>query len=108
MLSEAYNKHLQSLISTLRSDEETFETSDPIGLTAYDFHAQVKAGGHDLVKEDFQQRLAAIREAREKFRWTVIDRAGGELVERQQGVFRTNVSGREARFDTSELTFNSA
>ncbi|KAJ9095489.1 hypothetical protein QFC20_006632 [Naganishia adeliensis] len=90
VLSEAYNKHLQSLINTLRSDEETFETNDPVGLTAYDFHAQVRAGGHDLVKEDFQQRLAAIREAREKFRWTVIDRAGGELVERQQGVFRTN------------------
>lgn len=106
MLSEAYNKHLQSLINTLRSDEETFETNDPVGLTAYDFHAQVRAGGHDLVKEDFQQRLAAIREAREKFRWTVIDRTGGELVERQQGLFRTNVSGREARFAKTGLTLN--
>lgn len=92
MLSEAYNKHLQSLIATLRSDEETFESSDPVALTAYDFHAQVRAGGHDLVKEDFQRRLSDIRQAREKFGWTVIDRTGGQIVERQQGVFRTNVS----------------
>lgn len=95
VLSDAYNKHLESLIKTLRSDEETFETNDPVTLTAYDFHAQVRVGGHDLVKEDFQKRLSAIREAREKFRWTVVDRTGGEIVERQQGVFRTNVSGFE-------------
>ena len=92
VLSEAYNKHLQSLIRTLRSDDETFESSDPVSLTAYDFHAQVRVGGHDLVKEDFQRRLSDIRQARERFGWTVVDRSGGAVVERQQGVFRTNVS----------------
>ena len=92
MLSEAYNKHLRSLIDTLRSDDESSESSDPVSLTAYDFHAQVRVGGHDLVKEDFQRRLSDIRQAREKFGWTVVDRTGGQIVERQQGVFRTNVS----------------
>ncbi|KAJ9119073.1 hypothetical protein QFC22_003564 [Naganishia vaughanmartiniae] len=93
-LSEAYNKHLINLVRTLEDaqDDEDGKGQPEVTLTAYDFHAMVRAGGHDLVKRDFEGRLQPVREAKERFGWTVVDRTRGELVETQKGVFRTNVS----------------
>jgi hypothetical protein len=93
-LSEAYNKHLVNLVRTLNDvhDDEDGKGQPEVTLTAYDFHAMVRAGGHDLVKRDFEGRLQPVKDARERFGWTVVDRTRGELVETQKGVFRTNVS----------------
>jgi hypothetical protein len=90
-LSDAYNKHLVNLVHTLEDadDDEDGKDQPGVTLTAYDFHAMVRTGGHDLVKRDFQGRLQPVKEARERFGWTVIDRTRGELVETQKGVCRT-------------------
>ncbi|KAJ9101490.1 hypothetical protein QFC19_005141 [Naganishia cerealis] len=97
VLSDAYNKHLMSLVRTMADaasgdDEDAGKTTiEPeVTLTVYDFHAMVRAGGHDIVKRDFEGRIQPVKEARERFGWTLVDRSRGELVETQKGVFRTN------------------
>jgi hypothetical protein len=88
VLSDAYDAHLKALARTvpLNGDGEP-----PISMTEYDFHAAVRVGGHDVVKEDFARRISSIANALKRFGWTTIDRQSGEIVEKQQGVFRTNV-----------------
>jgi hypothetical protein len=102
ILSDIYNAHLISLSTTLRSSDRTInsltgeEEETLVALTPYDFHANVRVSGHDVVKEDFGKRIASVRDARERYGWNVIDRASGDVVMRQSGVFRVNVSGRGA------------
>jgi hypothetical protein len=60
-------------------------------MTEYDFHAAVRIGGHDVVKEDFARRVTSVANALKRFGWTTIDRQSGQIVEKQQGVLRTNV-----------------
>ncbi len=89
ILSKAYENHLQSFARELEND---FDGKPTVSLTPYDFHAAVKIGGHDVVKEDFGRRLHSLADALRRFGWTTIDRQSGVIVEKQQGVFRTNVS----------------
>lgn len=101
ILSDIYNAHLVSLSNTLRASERTInpltgEEEDLVALTPYDFHANVRVSGHDVVKEDFGKRISSVRDTRERYGWNVIDRASGDIVMRQSGVFRVNVSGRDA------------
>ena len=100
ILSEIYNAHVASLSTTLRSSDRTVnsmtgEQETLVSLTPYDFHAMVRVSGHDVVKEDFGKRIVSVRNAREKYGWNVIDRASGDVVMRQSGVFRVNVSVRD-------------
>lgn len=86
-LSEAYNKHLRSLIRTLKDEPDD---EDVVAITPYDFHAKVRSFGHDIVRQDFGGRLMPIVEARERFGFTVIDRISGDKRREQAGVFRVN------------------
>lgn len=78
-----------------------------VGITHYDFHNQVKLGGHDSVVEIryirkvfswrnegliayITRRLPGIRSSIDMFGFTTVDASGDESVTEQQGVFRTN------------------
>ena len=90
MLSSAYSDHCRALQQTLQEvpvDEKDAEGS--LNYTSYDFHAQVKAGGNDQVRYDFERSLHEVVKSMEDFGWTAIN-ASGETVESQRGVFRTN------------------
>lgn len=86
-LSEAYNKHLRSLVKTLKDDPDV---EGSVELTPYDFHTAIRIAGHEVVRRDFGSRLGSVVTDREKFGYTVIDRVSGEMLEEQSGVFRVN------------------
>jgi hypothetical protein len=88
VLSDAYDAHVKALASTVPQNEDG---EPPISMTEYDFHAAVRIGGHDVVKEDFSRRVTSVVNALKRFGWTTIDRQSGQIVEKQQGVLRTNV-----------------
>ncbi|ORY22516.1 SacI homology domain-domain-containing protein, partial [Naematelia encephala] len=96
MLSSAYSDHLAQLQATLEKtppSEKGAMDAAPHGtlsLTPYDFHAAVKTGGHDVVKYDLGTRLSEVIDARERFGWTAVDMSTGQIIQQQQGVFRTN------------------
>ncbi|KAK8861609.1 hypothetical protein IAR55_002432 [Kwoniella newhampshirensis] len=94
MLSAAYSDHLATLKYTLEPPQEKEEIPGaPRGmlqLTPYDFHSAVKANGQETVKFDFSTRLGEVMESMENFGWTAIDATTGQVIEQQQGVFRTN------------------
>nr|XP_019050419.1 phosphatidylinositol phosphate phosphatase [Kwoniella bestiolae CBS 10118]OCF29349.1 phosphatidylinositol phosphate phosphatase [Kwoniella bestiolae CBS 10118] len=95
MLSSAYSHHLESLNHTLESNPEKHDTVDDrtrgtIDLTPYDFHYAVKMGGHEMVKYDFSMRLNEVVDSMERFGWTAIDCGDGQVIEKQDGVFRVN------------------
>jgi hypothetical protein len=97
ILSDIYNAHISSLAVTLESSGQmtnhfTGEEENLVTLTPYDFHASVRVGGHDVVKEDFGRRVRGVRDARERFGWTTIDTTSRDVVTTQSGVFRVNVS----------------
>lgn len=111
ILSDIYNAHISSLSNTLKDADRTINplTGEPtdklVALTAYDFHAKVRVAGHDIIKEDFGKRIAQVVDTRERYGWNVIDREGGDLIMRQTGVFRVNVSGlASVTLSSSELT----
>jgi len=56
-------------------------------MTSFDFHAAVKVNGVESVREGVR-RLEGVRRGLEEFGWTSL--SGGEVVEEQRGVFRTN------------------
>ncbi|EIW69000.1 hypothetical protein TREMEDRAFT_39318 [Tremella mesenterica DSM 1558] len=91
MLSAAYSDHLASLRQTLEAmpHDGTSPRGD-LDLTAYDFHASVRTNGQDAPKHDFSTRLNGPVRSSEKFAWTAIDAETGQIIERQQGVFRVN------------------
>ncbi|OCF75027.1 phosphatidylinositol phosphate phosphatase [Kwoniella mangroviensis CBS 8886] len=95
MLSSAYSHHLESLKHTLAANPEKDDTLDgqtrgTIDLTPYDFHYAVKMGGHEMVKYDFSMRLDEVVDSMERFGWTAIDTTDGQVIEKQDGVFRVN------------------
>ncbi|KAL7419534.1 Inositol-1,4,5-trisphosphate 5-phosphatase 1 [Cryptotrichosporon argae] len=96
MLSSAYSDHLRALRQTLEAapPEETAHMHAPphdaVTLTPYDFHAAVKMGGHEGVRSDFANRLREVTRSVERFGWTAIETASGQIIEQQQGVFRVN------------------
>ena len=96
MLSAAYSDHLERLKETLEAhplDEKALSNHDTKGsvdLTAYDFHAAIRANGQDAPKYDFSTRLRGVVDSMERFGWTAIDPSSGQIIEKQQGVFRVN------------------
>ncbi|WRT65736.1 uncharacterized protein IL334_002684 [Kwoniella shivajii] len=95
MLSSAYSQHLESLKHTLETNPDKDNSLDDqargtLDLTPYDFHYVVKIGGHEMVKYDFSMRLNEVVDSMEDFGWTAIDTGTGGVVEKQQGIFRTN------------------
>lgn len=96
MLSAAYSDHLAQLKSTLDrtpASEKAKAGAVPKGtlnLTPYDFHAVVRESGHDAVKYDFSTGLREVVESSDDFGWTSIDLSSGDLIEEQNGAFRTN------------------
>ncbi|OWZ31660.1 phosphatidylinositol phosphate phosphatase [Cryptococcus neoformans c45] len=96
MLSQAYSSHLASLKSALDKappEEKERMNAAPRGaleLSPYDFHSAVRLGGHGKVRYDLDKSLREVVSSRERFGWTVVDMDNGDVVEEQQGVFRTN------------------
>ncbi|ODO04590.1 hypothetical protein I350_05196 [Cryptococcus amylolentus CBS 6273] len=96
MLSNAYSSHLSSLKRTLQDtpseekDRADIADRGTLELTAYDFHSAVRSGGNEAVRYDLDRRLREVVRSREKFGWTVVDMGSGDVIEQQQGVFRTN------------------
>lgn len=96
MLSAAYSDHLASLKRTLRhippSEKESVNGSNKgtVALTPYDFHASVKATGTEGVKYDFSTALSEVVASMQDFGWTALDTSTGQIIESQNGVFRTN------------------
>ena len=96
MLSAAYSDHLESLKRTLErmpESEKAEMQAKPHGdlsLTPYDFHASVRTSGTEGVKYDFSSRLSEVVRSMDDFGWTAVDTATGQIVERQNGVFRVN------------------
>ena len=91
MLSVAYSEHLSDLKNTLdRIPASAKASSGTLSLTPYDFHAAVKVSGHDAVRYDLANRLSEVADSTERYGWTAIDAGSGQIVERQEGVFRVN------------------
>lgn len=96
MLSAAYSEHLAQLKSTLEHtppSEKKKAGAIPQGtlnLTAYDFHAVVRESGHDAVKYDFSTGIREVVKSADDFGWTTIDLSSGQMIEEQNGAFRTN------------------
>ncbi|KIJ37381.1 hypothetical protein M422DRAFT_211433 [Sphaerobolus stellatus SS14] len=62
---------------------------DAIGFTNFDFHATVRALGHDSVPREVI-RIPDLHRDTDKFAWTTCDLSTDEVITSQQGVFRTN------------------
>lgn len=95
VLSEAYQSHMTTLIKTLAesgqvTNQMNGRTGDLVNYTPYDFHGKVRLAGHEVIRSDFGQRLAAVQRSRDEFGWNLIDRSEGQVVMRQSGVFRVN------------------
>ncbi|KAK4689930.1 synaptojanin, partial [Tremellales sp. Uapishka_1] len=91
MLSLAYTDHLANLKRTLdKMPSSEKKGVGTLSLTAYDFHASVKIGGHEAVKYDFASRLQEVNDSMHDFGWTAIDASSGQIIELQDGVFRVN------------------
>ena len=91
MLSGAYSERLSDLKTTLdRIPASAKASSGTLSLTPYDFHAVVKVSGHDAVRYDLANRLSEVADSIERYGWTAIDAGTGQIVERQEGVFRVN------------------
>lgn len=83
ILSDAYAAHIRAAAAATESP-----TLGKVGITHYDFHASVRAGGHDSVREI--RRLPGIKNAIDDYGYTTVDHSLNEVVMRQKGVFRTN------------------
>ncbi|RSH76514.1 inositol polyphosphate 5-phosphatase [Apiotrichum porosum] len=86
--------HFGALRSSLKAiagsaPPDTHPTADDLVYTSYDFHAVVRLGGHDAVRQDLAV-MHAVNRSVDKFDITAIDATTGEVVEYQHGVFRTN------------------
>lgn len=86
MLSLAYSDHLKNLKRALEEQGQGNE----IDLTPYDFHTVVRLQGHEAVRFDMGTRLREVVRSRHEYGWNAIDAESGELIQRQEGVFRVN------------------
>ncbi|KAG8953173.1 inositol polyphosphate 5-phosphatase [Tulasnella sp. 419] len=82
VLAQAYSQHL-------KATELGASDSVDMGITNFDFHGQVRVGGHDSVPRELR-RLDSIRNGIEKFGFTTAAFGSNELLTEQRGVFRTN------------------
>lgn len=79
-LTNAYAHHLARARNVL---------GDELGITHFDFHNQVRVGGHDSVMRELV-RIESIKDHIDKFGFTMCDADTDEIVTDQKGVFRTN------------------
>jgi hypothetical protein len=82
ILTNAYSHHLQTARSSGLG-------ADLVGMTHFDFHNAVRVGGHDSIQEVIK-RKGGVRDAIERFEFTIVDNTRDELITEQKGVFRTN------------------
>ncbi|KAJ3775474.1 inositol polyphosphate phosphatase [Lentinula raphanica] len=80
ILTGAYNRHLQIARAGL---------GDELGITNFDFHTQVRIGGHDSVMRELR-RVEAIADHVDSFGFTMCDTSSNDLITNQRGIFRTN------------------
>uniref|UniRef100_A0A0W0EZ96 phosphoinositide 5-phosphatase n=1 Tax=Moniliophthora roreri TaxID=221103 RepID=A0A0W0EZ96_MONRR len=80
ILTNAYDRHLQIARTGL---------ADSLNITHFDFHNQVRVGGHDSVVRELR-RMESIADDMEKFGYTLCDSSSDEIVTEQRGIFRTN------------------
>ncbi|RXW21953.1 hypothetical protein EST38_g3922 [Candolleomyces aberdarensis] len=79
-LTNAYAHHLTRARHAL---------GDDLGITHFDFHNQVRVGGHDSVMRELV-RIESIKDHIDRFGFTMCDADTDEIVTEQKGVFRTN------------------
>jgi len=94
MLSAAYQDHFAALVSVLDHPPPNKEragspVTEPLVYTPYDFHAAVRLGGHDAVRNDLNASREVTR-SMNQFGITAVDKVTGDAIELQHGVFRTN------------------
>ncbi|KAJ8086868.1 Inositol-1,4,5-trisphosphate 5-phosphatase 1 [Marasmius tenuissimus] len=80
ILTNAYDRHLQVARSGI---------GDTLNITHFDFHNQVRIGGHDSVLRELR-RMEIITDQVDKFGFTTCDARTDDLVTDQRGIFRTN------------------
>ncbi|KAK7060444.1 Inositol-1,4,5-trisphosphate 5-phosphatase 1 [Paramarasmius palmivorus] len=80
ILTSAYDRHLQIARGGI---------TDNLNITHFDFHNQVRIGGHDSVVRELR-RMEPITDDIERFGYTLCDSSSDEIVTEQRGVFRTN------------------
>ncbi|KAF5393181.1 hypothetical protein D9757_001344 [Collybiopsis confluens] len=80
ILSSAYDRHLHIAREAL---------GDGLSITHFDFHSQVRIGGHDSVVRELR-RTEAISDHVDSFGFTMCDTGSNNLITNQRGVFRTN------------------
>ncbi|KAF9076927.1 inositol polyphosphate phosphatase [Rhodocollybia butyracea] len=80
ILSSAYDRHLQIALGAL---------GDGLTITHFDFHSQVRIGGHDSVMRELR-RIEAIADHIDSFGSTMCDTGSNDVITNQRGVFRTN------------------
>ncbi|KIK67838.1 hypothetical protein GYMLUDRAFT_68857 [Collybiopsis luxurians FD-317 M1] len=80
ILSSAYDRHLYLSREAL---------GDGLSITHFDFHSQVRIGGHDSVMRELR-RMEAISDHVDSFGFTMCDSSSNDLITKQRGVFRSN------------------
>ncbi|KAJ4465875.1 inositol polyphosphate phosphatase [Lentinula lateritia] len=80
ILSSAYDRHLRIARAGL---------GDELSITHFDFHSQVRIGGHDSVMRELR-RMEAITDHVDSFGFTMCDTSSHDLITNQRGIFRTN------------------
>ncbi|KAJ4479331.1 inositol polyphosphate phosphatase [Lentinula aciculospora] len=80
ILSSAYDRHLRIARAGL---------GDELDITHFDFHSQVRIGGHDSVMRELR-RMEAITDHVDSFGFTMCDTSSNDLITNQRGIFRTN------------------
>ncbi|KAK7470419.1 Inositol-1,4,5-trisphosphate 5-phosphatase 1 [Stygiomarasmius scandens] len=80
ILSAAYDRHLQLARDALGNN---------VSITHFDFHNQVRIGGHDSVMRELR-RMEDITDHVDRFGFTMCDAGTDEIITDQKGVFRTN------------------
>ncbi|KAL0573125.1 Inositol-1,4,5-trisphosphate 5-phosphatase 1 [Marasmius crinis-equi] len=80
ILTAAYDRHLQTARAGI---------GDTLNITHFDFHNQVRIGGHDSVFRELR-RMEIITDQLDRFGFTTCDAKTDEIVTDQRGIFRTN------------------
>ena len=92
LLSSIYSGHLAALKRSLDAGPDTEKDGNrgSLSLTPYDFHAKLKVIRDEGVRADFTSRNSELVDSQHEFGWTSVDTHTGQVIEQQQGVFRTN------------------
>lgn len=91
MLSAAYADRFATLQRQVQQQENGRKSPDPDALvyTSYDFHAAVRLGGHEAVRNDLNS-MPKISRSMDQFGIAAVEKVSGFAIEQQHGVFRVN------------------